>query len=411
MIKFPLSMRRTLTVLGIVAISCAHAQNPYIQAAIDAVNIDSMMLDLGLLTGEAPVDIGNGPQTITSRNKNQPGNPLSALWLQQRYADMGFTPSVQVFSGGTGENILAELPGAVHPERKVIVCAHYDAMPGGPVAAPAADDDGSGTVAVIEAMRVLSQYTFENSIVFAEWDEEEQGKLGSIFYAGVAAGNDMEITGVVNMDAISYDGDGDGLMRVHTKNIANSIAIKDTAVLVNNTYAGLQLPMAINLPGATYSDHASFWSESYGAILIIEDFDNDGNPHYHTSTDLLQYIDQPYFLGLARLGIGTTAALAKPLSGPMAISPMADAREREELFAFPNPAHGLVNVRYTTEGGRTSMEVMDAMGHTVVQMAEGMLAPGRHAFQFDASALAPGAYVVRVIREGHATTFPLVRVP
>ena len=137
----------------------ARAQHPAVQAAIDAVNIDSLILDLRQLDGEAPIDLGNGPQSIVSRNKNQPGNPLAADWLQLRMQQLGFEPTLQVFSGGTGENIIAEKPGALHPERKVIICGHYDAMPGGPVAAPAADDDGSGTVAVLEAMRVLRDIT------------------------------------------------------------------------------------------------------------------------------------------------------------------------------------------------------------------------------------------------------------
>ncbi|MBK9600208.1 MAG: hypothetical protein IPO60_18290 [Flavobacteriales bacterium] len=53
-----------------------------------------------------------------------------------------------------------------------------------------------------------------------------------------------------------------------------------------NTIYGLGLPIVVNNPGATYSDHASFWSEGYGAILVIEDFDNDPNPHYHTSSEI-----------------------------------------------------------------------------------------------------------------------------
>ncbi|MBK9759437.1 MAG: M28 family peptidase [Flavobacteriales bacterium] len=389
----------------------AVAQNPLVQQIIDEVNIDSLMNDLGLLSGEAPVNVGNGEELIVSRNKNQPGNPLAADWLQQRFEELGYTATVQVFSAGTGENIIAEKTGSLHPERKVVICGHYDAMPGGPVAAPAADDDGSGTVAVLEAARVLAPYTFENTIVFALWDEEEQGKLGSIFYAGVAAGNDVEITGAVNMDAISYDGDGDGLMRVHTKTIANSIALKDSAVMVNALYAGLNLPMAINLPGATYSDHASFWSENYGAILIIEDFDNDGNPHYHTSTDLVDFIDQPYFHGLARLGIGTAAVLAKPVSDPTAILENTARPAKESIFAYPNPTHGTTQVRVTALGGQARLSLHNSLGLELMELGDGTFAPGRHSFSFNAQDLAPGAYVIRFTSGGMTSTFPIVRIP
>jgi Peptidase family M28 len=405
-------LRRTsfLALVFAAACSTAHAQNPLVQSIINAVSIDTLMLDLGLLSGEVPVNVGNGDELIISRNKNQPGNPLAADWLQQRMVELGFTPTVQVFSGGTGENVIAEKIGAVHPERKVIVCGHYDAMPGGPVAAPAADDDGSGTVAVLEAMRVLAPYTFENTIVFALWDEEEQGKLGSLYYAGIAAANDVQITGVVNLDAISYDGDGDGLLRIHTRNIANSVALKDSALMVNSTYANLGLPFAINLPGATYSDHASFWTEGYGAILVIEDFDNDGNPHYHTPTDLVDFIDQPYFQGLARLGIGTTAVLAVPVSGPTNVQDHVLAAT-DVLFAYPNPANGVVHVRLTTQGGTGSLSLVDALGNTVLEMNDGLLASGKHAFSFDARALTPGLYALRSVRNGVMTMLTIACVP
>lgn len=391
--------------------TAAHAQNAIVQSIIDAVNIDSLMLDLGLLSGEAPIDIGNGPEVIFSRNESQPGNALAADWLQVRCQQMGHTAQVQLFDDGVGENILVEIPGAVHPERKVIICGHYDAMPGGPVAAPAADDDGSGTVAVLEALRVLDGHTFENSIVFAFWDEEELGKLGSIFYANGIDTGDVEIVGVVNMDAISYDGDGDGLMRVHTKNIANSVALKDTAMMVNETYAGLQLPMAINLPGATYSDHASFWTKGLSAILIIEDFDNDGNPHYHTTTDLVDYIDQPYFHGLARLSIGTTAVMARPIAEETAVQPVDAAPVLPRLFVHPNPTSGTTVVRTGAFDGLASLALYDAMGRQVMDIASGYATEGKRVFEFDADRLAPGSYVLRLFVNGRSTSVPLVRTP
>lgn len=370
-----------------------------------------MMFDLGLLSGEGPIDIGNGPEIIFSRNESQPGNALAADWLQARCEQMGQTSEVQLFDNGAGENILVEIPGAVYPERKVIICGHYDAMPGGPVAAPAADDDGSGTVAVLEAIRVLAGHTFENTIVFALWDEEELGKLGSIHYANGIDTGEVRIVGVVNVDAIGYDGDGDGLMRVHTKNIANSVALKDTAMMVNEAYTGLQLPMAINLPGATYSDHASFWSKGLSAILIIEDFDNDGNPHYHTSTDLVDHIDQPYFHGLARLAIGTTAVMARPIPDGTAVQPVSSAPAQPSLFVHPNPTSGTTIVRTDLLDEYTSLALYDAMGRQVRDFANGSSVMGKRVFGFDASLLAPGSYVLRLSANGRTTAVTVVRTP
>lgn len=386
------------------------AQDPSIVSALAAVSLDSLVLDLERLTGERTVDVGNGPESILSRHKLNTGNALAADWLQQRLQALGYSPIVQGFNAGTGENILAEKIGTLHPERKVIICGHYDAMPGGPVNAPAADDDGSGTCSVLEAARVLAPYSFENTIVFALWDEEEQGKVGSAYYAGISAANDDTIAAVINMDAISYDGNGDGLMRIHARPVANSLAIKDSALVVNTTY-GLNLNIAINNPGATYSDHASFWSEGYGAILVIEDFDNDGNPHYHTPTDLLQYMDLAYWQDLTRLSIGTTAVLAVPVNGPSAIADVA-APPVEALRVFPNPAAQQARLWLELrQADVVRITLCDALGRSAQVLHDGQVAAGGRAFPVPVHALTPGTYLVRVESGGTVRTVRVIRTP
>ncbi|MBS1570083.1 MAG: M20/M25/M40 family metallo-hydrolase [Bacteroidetes bacterium] len=377
-------MRNFLLPFVLFACLTARPQVAAVQQLLDAVNADSLVWWAQRLTGQVAVDVGSGAQTIVSRNSFQPGNALAEAWLQQEFSRMGYAPTVQAFSGN-GANVLAEKPGLVHPERKVIICAHYDAMPGG-TTAPGADDDGSGVCAVLEAARVMAGQEFENTVVFALWDKEEQGMLGSAYYASAAAGNDEQITAVVNMDAIGYDGNGDGLMRIHARAVGSSIAIKDSALVVNTTY-GLDLPIAINDPGETYSDHASFWDEGYGAILVIEDFDDDPNPHYHSPTDELQYMDTTYWEGLTRLAIGTLAVLAVP-AGPLDIHEM---KAQPVFELWPNPAHGSVELRLDGAGAeRTDLLLLDATGR-VVQEWPMPVASQRIALD----GIAPGTYLVR----------------
>ncbi len=382
-----------VVVLSLAFPASIRAQNPAIQQIVDAVNVDSLTWRLERLSGMQPVNVGNGAQTILSRNKFQPGNALAADWLQQEFTRMGYTPSVQVF-GQQGENILAVKLGLVHPERKVVICAHYDSMPGG-TTAPGADDDGSGVCAVMEAARLMAGHDFETTVVFALWDEEEQGLVGSAYYTSAAVGNDEEILAAVAMDAIGYDGNGDGLMRIHTRPVANSIAIKDSALMVNTTY-GLDLPIVVNNPGATYSDHASFWSQGYGAILVIEDFDNDPNPHYHTSSDRLEYMDLAYWQDLTKLAIGTAAAMAVPVAGTRVSTTHEASTPMLELF--PNPVRELLHIRFDTGTTNTAiLTITDATGREVGQPQW----VGSSSRAVDVSGLAPGAYVAS-IRSGSA---------
>jgi hypothetical protein len=388
-------MRATILALFVsVGSVSAQAQNAEVQQLIDAVNIDSLVWHLERLSGEVPVHIGVEDATIASRYQSNSGNGLAAVWLQQQFMALGYTPVVQVF-GTTGANIMAVKIGSVHPERKVVICAHYDDMPGGPVNAPGADDNGSGVCAVLEAARLMSGHLFENTVVFALWDEEEQGSIGSAYYASSAGGNDEEIAAAVNMDAIGYDGNGDGVMRIYTGPVANSMAIKDTALMVNTTY-GLDLSITIEDPGPPLSDHASFWAEGYGAIMIGEDYQNDLDPHYHTPTDLLQYMDLSYWHGLARLAIGTAAVMAMPYDDHMGIAPAPEIGS-VVLQLLPNPARDATTLRYHSDGdGKAHLSIIDAVGRVVTQRAERSASAGDQVLGLDIQALPAGVYILRL---------------
>ncbi|HOZ41272.1 MAG TPA: M20/M25/M40 family metallo-hydrolase [Flavobacteriales bacterium] len=404
-------MLRTLSLCALILLSTVlHAQHPVIQSVLDAASIDSMLHFVNELSGEQPVDLGSGPVTITSRHTNNPGNALAQAYLQQKLVQFGYTPEVQTFSA-TGKNILVTKTGTEFPDEIVIFCAHYDAMPAGILAAPAADDDGSGVAAVLELARLIRDIPFRYTIVFALWDEEEQGKVGSEFYAGVMAANDALIRGVVNMDAIAYDGNGDTKARIHTRPIANSNAIADTVFAVRADY-GIELDLLLTNPGATYSDHASFWTEGYGAILVIEEFGADGNPYYHTPNDRVQYFDVPYYEKLAKLSMATLAALAIPAEGAQAIEGPAPGAAFD-LYAYPNPSSEDAQAWLRTElPGRYRVVLHDAMGRSVAVLHEGDLGQGKHAFILPLLAEAPGAYVLNVQGpQGLRRSMRLVRTP
>lgn len=386
------------------------AQSPVIQSILDEVRIDSMMLWVSELSGEVPVSIAGTEYSILSRHKNNAGNNQAQLWLMQKLVEMGYTPVEQPFNA-TGRNVLVTKPGNGTTDELVIICAHYDAMPGGISNAPAADDDGSGVGAVLEAARVLRDVEFVHPIVFALWDEEEQGKVGSAFYAADQAADDVLIKGVINMDAIAYDGNGDAKARVHTRPTANSLAIADTVMSVHQQY-GIGLDLILTNPGATYSDHASFWNEGYGAVLVIEEFNNDGNPHYHTTTDLTQYFDVPYYEKLAKLSIASTAALAIPVTEGMSV-PEGSGAPAMNLYAYPNPAVESARVWIEVDAAqRARVALHDAMGREVRLMHEGSLPAGRSGFMLDLEGFPTGGYVVRAQVAGkEAAAIRLVKLP
>ncbi len=289
--------------------SALYSQSPTVQAVINETNIDSLLYFVEELSGEVPTIIGGSPYTIVSRNKNQPSNNMAANYIKQKLNSYGLVTYDQNFSS-TGRNVYGVQLGSLYPNKKYIICAHYDDMPSGTIA-PGADDNASGTAAVIEAARIFTQYNSKYTIIYALWDEEEQGLIGSAYYAQQAFNAGDSIMGVLNMDMIAYDNDNDGVGEIHIRNFGNSVALKDEMVLVNNTYAIGVVPSIIN-PGTTASDQASFWNNGYGALLLIEEYyGGDFNAYYHTVNDLITHFNLPYFLKMSRLTLGTLATLAQ----------------------------------------------------------------------------------------------------
>ncbi len=286
------------------------AQSPIVQDILNQANSDSLVYFVKELSGNVPTIINGTNYTIQSRNKYQPGNDMAADYIQQKLEYYGLTVTNQTFSS-SGRNVLAVQLGTESPEQKYIICAHYDDMPSGTLA-PGADDNASGTSAVLEAARIFSQYSFPFTIIYALWDEEEQGLVGSEYYAEQAALNGEDILGVINMDMIAWDSDNDGIVNLHTRSVGTSLELADKMIEVNNQY-NIDLVIDIYNPGSTYSDHASFWSNGFGAILLIED-DNDFNNYYHTTNDLISYFNIPYFYKSAKLSYATLASLALNLN-------------------------------------------------------------------------------------------------
>jgi hypothetical protein len=278
--------------------------NPLVQQVINNVNIDSLTQFVNELSGEVPVIINGQPITITTRYYSSATNDKAADYVKAKFDSYGLQTFDQAFS--YGRNVYGIQTGTVHPDQYFIICAHYDDMPSSGLA-PGADDNGSGTCAVIEAARVLKDYSFDYSIIYAIWDAEELGLLGSAYYA---QNTTLDILGVINMDMIAWDSNNDNLAEIHTKNIANSVALKDSMLMVNTNYSvGIQ-PSVIN-PGITASDHASFWNHGITAILLIENYYGDFNQYYHTSNDLIDHYNFPYFEKCSKLCIGTLTLMAK----------------------------------------------------------------------------------------------------
>jgi Zn-dependent M28 family amino/carboxypeptidase len=103
-------------------------------------------------------------------------------------------------------DVVAVLRGTSDPGRYLTMTGHYDSRAtdvlDDTVGAPGADDDASGTAAVLEAARVLSRYRFPASIAFATLAGEEQGILGGLLMAQEAKGRGWQVEADLNNDIV-----------------------------------------------------------------------------------------------------------------------------------------------------------------------------------------------------------------
>lgn len=103
-------------------------------------------------------------------------------------------------------NVIAIQRGTKYPNRYIIMSGDIDSRPSfasdGETDSPGANDNASGVAGALEAARVLSQYQFENSIVYAALSGEEQGLFGGQFMAKEAKEKGWNIIGVLNNDMI-----------------------------------------------------------------------------------------------------------------------------------------------------------------------------------------------------------------
>jgi Zn-dependent M28 family amino/carboxypeptidase len=101
---------------------------------------------------------------------------------------------------GAGVSVVGRKAGSNATLPELVLGAHYDHIPD----CPGADDNASGTAAVLELARVLGAHEWERSVTVACWDEEETGLLGSRAWTDAAIADSREIALYVNFDAIAY---------------------------------------------------------------------------------------------------------------------------------------------------------------------------------------------------------------
>lgn len=375
---------KTLLILFFFYSSFFSQQNKLLSQIINEVNIDTLKENLSILTGVKPY-YNNGEEIIiASRHKDHTGNQLAAEFIYRKLTGYGLETFYQEFSL-KGENVYGIQYSQKNPNLYVIICAHYDNMPPGE-SAPGADDNGSGTVAVIEAARILSKYSFDYSIIYALWDEEEQGLIGSHFYAQQARDGYDSIIAVINLDMIGWDSNNDNAAEIHTRDIANSNQLKNSIINVNQNY-DVGLTLSVINPGTNRSDHYSFWLRNYSAVLIIEDMTNDFNEFYHRISDNIDIINFDYYEKMTKLAVGSIAYNAVISENATSVDDLISANFYLQQN-YPNPFNPSTTISYSVaQETHIKIIVYNLLGREMSILVDEVKQPGNYSTIYNVETL------------------------
>jgi len=266
--------------------------DPLITEVIEDINRDSVEFFINTL------------QEFGTRFMLAPNRFEVSKWIYDQFIQFGFTEvEYDTFTAHTSisyqfvdvdtitvqRNVVATIPGSGDPEAIFIVCGHYDSFNStmDPFQyAPGADDDASGTAAVLEMARVFMEngYTPRRTIKFIAMAAEELmyfGDGGSEHYAALSDSLNTDIRMVINHDMIS-----------HTYQ-----SLTNSTVFVNHHYTADHFADLAIEKIEEYTEINGQLSDYYGADLgpfIQHGFtgiyfeESEFSPYYHSSDDVIE---------------------------------------------------------------------------------------------------------------------------
>jgi hypothetical protein len=327
-----------------------------IVAEIDARNIEKTIRKL--------VSFGTR-NTLSTQDDSNRGIGAARDWLFSEFSKAAeqsggrMTVAKQTFEQPKAErvpeptmitNVVATLKGT-QPEseqRTYIVSGHYDSMCTSPTDAkcdaPGANDDASGTAAVLEMARVMAKYKFDATIIFMAVAGEEQGLLGSTYFAEQVKQKHMDVEAMFTNDIIGSSLGGNGVrdartVRVFSEGVPSNESTEEANVRRGvggeNDSTSRQLARFIKETADRYvprmrvmmvyrrdrylrgGDHRPFLERGFAAVRFTES--NEDYRHQHQNVriengvqygDLPEFDDFNYIANVARVNAASLAMLA-----------------------------------------------------------------------------------------------------
>lgn len=345
------------------------------------------------------VDIENLTATVQHlqdyerRQYNTTQAEEAAQWLYTQFEDLGLDVEEFPFDylgNPSSPNIIATQWGTKFPDKYIICGSHYDSHRSGDgdKTCPGADDNATGVATVLETARILSEYSFEYSILYCAFSAEEIGLIGSEAYASYCAEMGMDIIAYFNNDMNGYLHEGN---EIHV-----DLIYPETVATLGDYYknvAGIYFPeMEVRHIDFTAgdSDHTSFNNNGFMGIYPFEDKDNY-SPYIHTKDDVIGISVNSFEQSqrFTQMNLACVAHMAN----------LSTENVMENVYnnvkIFPNPAKNSLTLQ--SEDATNEVKILNSIGQIVKEFSF------ESNITIDIKDLNEGVYFVQIMGENPIT--------
>lgn len=338
--------------LFIATQTTAQTYNPFYGTVANTTSASNILNDLTTFENFGVKELGTTALTNTQN------------WIVSRYQSLGYTDVVLqpfTFNNHTTNNIIITKTGTVYPNTYLIIDAHYDTING-----PGTNDNGTGTVILLELARLLKDVDTEYSIKFIHFSGEEDGLIGSNYYVNnTVIPQNLDIRLVFNIDEVGGDSNLTNNTIVCERDLSNPIsnnAASDSATTILANCMTLYSNLQTVISNAYASDYMPF--ENNGEI-ITGLYERHESPVNHSINDNLAHMDATYVYEVAKGALGAAMEFSVAYDSTLG---NAEVQTMQTLITlYPNPTKKVLNVSFQTEvESPVDFRLIDLQGKEII---------------------------------------------